>query len=82
VAPRRRRGPRPDPGRLRLPVTSFALPLIIREFQLTPTEAGAIGSFTNVGLLIGALIFSTLSDRYGRKTIFQWVLFTYAFEPS
>jgi putative MFS transporter len=59
--------------------TSFALPLVIREFQLTPTEAGAIGSFTNVGLLIGALIFSTLSDRYGRKTIFQWVLFTYAF---
>ena len=59
--------------------TSFALPLIIREFQLTPTEAGAIGSFTNIGLLIGALVFSTLSDRYGRKSIFQWVLFTYAF---
>jgi len=59
--------------------TSFALPLIIREFQLTPTEAGAIGSLTNIGLLIGALVFSTLSDRYGRKTIFQWVLFAYAF---
>ena len=59
--------------------TSFALPLITREFRLTPTEAGAIGSFTNIGLLIGALIFSILSDRYGRKTIFQWVLFTYAF---
>lgn len=59
--------------------TSFALPLIVREFRLTPTEAGAIGSLTNVGLLIGALVFSALSDRYGRKTIFQWVLFTYAF---
>ena len=59
--------------------TSFALPLIIQEFQLTPTEAGAIGSFTNIGLLIGALVFSALSDRYGRKAVFQWVLFTYAF---
>jgi putative MFS transporter len=59
--------------------TSFALPLIIREFQLSPTEAGAVGSLTNIGLLIGALVFSILSDRYGRKAIFQWVLFTYAF---
>jgi putative MFS transporter len=59
--------------------TSFALPLITNEFQLSPTEAGAIGSLTNIGLLFGALIFSVLSDKYGRKTIFQWVLFTYAF---
>jgi putative MFS transporter len=59
--------------------TSFALPLIVREFQLNPTQAGLIGSVTNIGLLIGALVFSTLSDRYGRKRIFQWVLFTYSF---
>jgi len=59
--------------------TSFALPLIVQEFQITPTQAGAIGSFTNVGLLLGALIFAPLSDRFGRKPIFQWALFTYAF---
>jgi MFS transporter, putative metabolite:H+ symporter len=59
--------------------TSFALPLIAKEFRLSPTETGAIGSLTNIGLLFGALIFSVLSDRFGRKTIFQWVLFTYAF---
>ncbi len=59
--------------------TSFALPLVLKEFKITAAQAGAIGSFTNVGLLFGALIFSPLSDRYGRKTIFQWVLFTYAF---
>jgi putative MFS transporter len=59
--------------------TSFALPLIAKEFHLSLTEAGAIGSATNFGLLIGALVFSALSDRFGRKVIFQWVLFTYAF---
>jgi putative MFS transporter len=59
--------------------TSFALPLVIQEFKITPTQAGAIGSFTNIGLLLGALIFSPLSDRFGRKPIFQWALFTYGF---
>jgi MFS transporter, putative metabolite:H+ symporter len=59
--------------------TSFALPLIIQEFKITPTQAGAIGSFTNIGLLLGALIFAPLSDRFGRKPVFQWALFSYAF---
>lgn len=59
--------------------TAFALPLISKEFGITPTAAGLIGSMTNIGLLFGALIFSPLSDRFGRKLIFQWVLFTYAF---
>jgi putative MFS transporter len=59
--------------------TSFALPLIIKEFHISATKAGAVSSLTNIGLLFGALIFSPLSDRFGRKTIFQWVLFTYAF---
>ena len=59
--------------------TSFALPLIIREFRVTPTQAGAIGSFTNIGLMAGALIFAPISDRFGRKPVLQWALAAYSF---
>lgn len=59
--------------------TSFALPLLLKEFKITPTQAGAIGSMTNTGLLLGALIFGPLSDRIGRKIVFQQALFLYAF---
>ena len=60
-------------------MTAFALPGIIGEFKINPAQAGVIASVTNVGLLVGAILFSLLSDRIGRKKIFQWVLLTFAF---
>jgi MFS transporter, putative metabolite:H+ symporter len=59
--------------------TAFALPQIIEEFKITPTQAGSIGQLTNFGLLFGALIFAPLSGRFGRKPVLQLAHFTYAF---
>ena len=59
--------------------SSFALPGIIKEFKINSAQAGVIPSMTNIGLLIGAILFPALCDGIGRKQIFQWVLVDYAF---
>ena len=58
--------------------TAYALPVIIRELKITPAQAGVIPAATNFGLLAGALVFAVLSDRLGRKGVFQAVIGFYA----
>lgn len=45
---------------------SFALSSIIDEFGLTTTEAGAISTVTNLGMLLGGILFGILADKFGR----------------
>lgn len=40
-----------------------------REWALTPEEAGAIGAYALVGMLIGALVAGALTDAFGRRKI-------------
>lgn len=40
------------------------------EWQLTPLELGAMGSYTVFGMLIGGILAGMLSERYGRKPLF------------
>ncbi|WP_285035390.1 MFS transporter [Lactococcus petauri] len=45
---------------------SFALSSIIGEFGITTTEAGAISTVTNLGMLLGGILFGILADKFGR----------------
>ena len=51
-------------------MTGVALPLLSREFGVTPAEKGLITAATLFGILIGAVGLGGLSDRFGRKVMF------------
>ncbi|ABA74705.1 MFS transporter [Pseudomonas fluorescens] len=48
-------------------IFGVVLPAIMREWQLTPIQAGALGSYALFGMMFGALAFGSLADRIGRK---------------
>jgi len=48
-------------------IFGVVLPSIMQEWNLTPLEAGALGSYALFGMMFGALGFGTLADRIGRK---------------
>ncbi len=55
-----------------------ALPLIAREFDLGAAEKGMLGAASLFGILIGAVGLGSLSDRFGRKSMFivEMIIFT------
>ena len=48
-------------------IFGVVLPSIMQQWNLTPIEAGALGSYALFGMMFGALGFGTLADRIGRK---------------
>ena len=58
-------------------MTGVALPLISRDFHITPGEDGFVSSATLFGILVGAVALGGLSDRFGRKSMFiaEMILF-------
>jgi len=45
---------------------AFALPALIRLWQITPAQSGLLISSSYVGQFIGALLFSALAEKFGR----------------
>ena len=43
------------------------LPVLMKEWNLTPVQAGALGSYALFGMMFGAFVFGPLADRIGRK---------------
>ncbi len=52
---------------------AYAMPVLVREWALTPAEIGFILSAGYLGQLIGAILFGSLAERYGRLRV---LLFT------
>jgi len=59
-------------------MTGVALPLIAREFQIAPAQRGFVTAATLGGILIGAVGLGSLSDYFGRKSMFivEMIIFT------
>lgn len=52
-----------------LAVVGVALPLIMKEMNVSSTIAGFMASAAIVGMMLGAVLFGTLADRIGRRRI-------------
>src|SRR5574340_729973 len=50
-----------------LVIYGSALPVLMKEWHMTPVQAGAIGSYGFFGMMLGAVLFGILADRFGRK---------------
>ena len=48
-------------------IYGVALPLLMEEWSLTAVQAGFLASAALFGMMFGAMIFGTLSDKIGRK---------------
>lgn len=43
------------------------LPILVKDWSLSSVQAGLIGSYGMVGMMLGSIIFGWLADKYGRK---------------
>ena len=59
-------------------MTGVALPLIARQFEIGPAQNGFVTAASLCGILIGAVGLGSLSDRFGRKSMFvvEMIIFT------
>ena len=49
---------------------AFVLPMLAKEWNLTPGQMGWIGSIGLIGMALGAILAGTLADRIGRRKVF------------
>ena len=72
-----------------LVIYSSVIPILMKEWSISPVQAGAIGSYGFFGMMLGAIFFGILADKFGRKNIlilsvvlFSIFTFLCAFAPG
>lgn len=53
---------------------SFSLTSIIASLAISKVEAGWIAPITNLGMLLGGIVFGILADRYNKFKVFRWTV--------
>lgn len=51
-------------------MTGVALPLLVKEFGLSPAEKGLVSAASLAGIMVGAVALGGLADVYGRRRMF------------
>src|SRR5262245_9387377 len=51
-------------------MTGVALPLIVKDFGLSPAEKGIVSAAPLAGIMVGAIALGGLADTYGRRRMF------------
>jgi MFS transporter, AAHS family, benzoate transport protein len=62
-----------------LVVYGSVLPVLMEEWSLSSTQAGSLGSAALIGMLLGALIFGPLADKFGRKSVMLFCIALFSF---
>ena len=57
---------------------AFVLPVLAREWGLSPAQVGWIGSIGLIGMALGAVLAGTVADRIGRKQVFTITVLLYS----
>ena len=57
---------------------SFVLPILAKEWNLSPDQVGWIGSVGLIGMALGAVLAGTIADKFGRKNVFAATVILYS----
>ena len=57
---------------------SFVLPILAKEWSLSPEQVGWIGSVGLIGMALGAVLAGTIADKFGRKNVFAATVILYS----
>ncbi|WJY27356.1 MULTISPECIES: MFS transporter [Sporosarcina] len=57
---------------------SFAMTMIIADFGIDFATGGLISSVTNIGMLLGGVVFGILADKFGRVKVFTYSILLFA----
>ena len=57
---------------------AFSMSSIIADLGISGTQGGWIATITNLGMLVGGLIFGLLADRYHKFKVFKWTILLFS----